>query len=182
MMRGMASSRFNGAVLALDLATVTGYCYGKPGAAPPKFGHHRWMKQGQFRPQAYRQFRLWLDLWCSANKTDWIVYEAPIAPLLMGGQTNLNTIKLLVGLAEHLEEWAYQKVELRQASVAEVRSHFIGRNLKSAIAKPLTLQRCRDRGWQVETGDEADACALWDYQICCLRPDIGVKTAPLFAE
>ena len=141
----MASSRFNGTVLALDLATVTGYCYGKPGTTP-KFGHHRWMKQGQFRPQAYRQFRLWLDLWCSAHKTDWIVYEAPIAPLLMGGQTNLNTIKLLVGLAEHLEEWAYKKVELRQASVAEVRSHFIGRNLKSAIAKPLTLQKCRERG------------------------------------
>ena len=147
-------SKFTGSVLALDLATVTGYAFGKPGSSP-KFGHHRFAKTGQPRPAAYKQFRLWLDLWCSARKTDLIVFESPAVPTYMMGQTNVGTTKLLFGLCEHLEEWAYNKIELREASVSQVRSHFIGRNLKGAVARPITMARCHERGWKVETSDRS---------------------------
>jgi hypothetical protein len=171
--------KFDGAVLALDLATVSGWAYGKP-EGMPMFGHERFAKPGQSRARTYRNFRLWLDVFCSARPPRIIVFETPIAPLLMGGKTNLDTIRLLVGLAEHLEEWAEDKFELREASIAQVRSHFIGRNLQSKIAKPLVLSRCRERGWNAETTDESDALALWDYQVCCLRSDLGIASTPLF--
>jgi len=171
---------FKGAILALDLASVTGWAYGKPDAVPT-FGHKRFVNPGGSRAAAYRTFRLWLDLFCSSHKTDLIVFESPLAALLHG-TTNISTLKVLTGLAEHLEEWAYERIELREANVAQVRAHFIGGNFKSKIAKAATVERCRVRGWGVETSDEADAVALWDYQRCCLRPDIGTRTTPLFAK
>lgn len=172
------SKRFNGSVLALDLATVSGWAWGKPGTTPI-FGSIRFVRQNEERAVAYRQFRLWLDLICSARKPAVITYESPIGAF-MGGKTNINSLRLLLGLCEHLEEWAHQKFELREASVAQVRSHFIGRNMKSAVAKELTMARCRERGWTVNTTDEADACALWDYQCCFLRPELGTESTPLF--
>lgn len=171
--------KVDGSVLALDLATVTGWAYGQPGEKPT-CGHERFAKQGEERPTAYRTFRLWLDLFCSARPPTVIVYESPAVPAFLGGKTNINTTKLLFGLCENLEEWAWQKFELREASVAQVRAHFIGRNLKSNIAKELTVARCRERGWTVATPDEADACALWDYQCAFLRPDLAALHTPLF--
>jgi hypothetical protein len=172
---------FTGTVLALDLASVTGWAHGKPGAVPT-FGHTRFVSQGTSRAGLYRAFRSWLDQKWNVRdaQPDLIVYESPAVPSLMGGKTNIDTTKTLIGLAEHLEEWAYNNIELREASVSQVRAHFIGQNMKAAVAKPLTVERCRDLGWQVETTDEADACALWDYQCCWLRPDLAARTTPLF--
>ena len=178
---GVPVKRFDGNVLALDLATVTGWAWGKPGSVP-KFGHERFAKKDEDRPVAYRRFRLWLDLFCSAHPPALIVYESPAVPAFLGGKTNINTTKLLFGLCEHLEEWAHEKFPLREAMVSQVRAHFIGRNLKSAIAKELTQARCRELGWPVENADQADAVALWDYQCAFLRPDLAVSGTPLFSR
>ena len=170
---------FSGTVLALDLATTTGFAYGKPGEAPV-FGSHRYARPGAPRAMAYRSFRVWLDDFTHYNKIDLIVYESPAVPSIMAGRTNIDTIRLLMGLAEHLEEWCHNHIELREASVSQVRAHFIGRNLRSKIAKPMTVERCRELSWMVKTTDEADACALWDYQCSFLRPDLAANQTPLF--
>ena len=98
----------------------------------------------------------------------------------MAGKTNIDTIKLLIGFCEHLEEWADGLVELREASVSQVRAHFIGRNYPSKVAKPMVMDACHARGWMCETHDESDACALWDYQACFLDPQHAVRSTPLF--
>jgi hypothetical protein len=174
---------FTGTVLALDLATVTGYAWGKPGTKP-RFGHTRFaVKSGASRAQTYRHFRCWMQVFAESEYPDLIVYESPAVPSIMAGKTNINTIKLLMGLAEHLEEWAYgSEIELREASVSQVRAHFIGQNLKSKIAKPMVLEACRARGWMCQTTDESDACALWDYQCCWLAPEIAHRNMPLFRK
>lgn len=172
---------FTGTVLALDLATTTGFAVGEPGSAP-KCGHIRFGKPGTSRAAIYRTYRHWLgDAWGQREAIpDLIVYESPAVGMHMGGKTNVETLKLLSGLAEHLEEWCYNVTELREASVSQVRSHFIGQNVKAAIAKPLVFERCVELGWSVSTTDESDAAALWDYQCCWLRPDLAAKTTPLF--
>ena len=100
----------------------------------------------------------------------------------MAGKTNIDTIKMLMGLAEHLEEWAHDKIELREASASQVRAHFIGRNMKSAIAKPMVMEKCKSLGWMCTSFDESDACALWDYQCCWLDPQHAVRGTPLFRK
>lgn len=172
---------FTGTVLALDLATTTGWCHGVPGATP-ECGHIRFTKPGTSRAETYRAYRNWLDdAWGGREVIpDLIVYESPAVGMQMQGKTNIDTLKLLSGLAEHLEEWCHGKCELREATVAQVRSHFIGSNMKAKIAKPLAFERCQELGWPVTTTDESDACALWDYQICWLRPDLADRTTRLF--
>ena len=172
---------FEGRVLALDLATTTGYAFGAPGSIP-QFGHLRFSKPGSPRAATLRAFRQWLDKrWRSSHgRPDLIVYESPAVPSIMAGRTNIETIKLLVGLAEHLEEWCYERVELREARVADVRVHFIGQNMKSAYAKAKTVEQCRMLGWEVENADEADACALWDFQCAWLNPRLAAHSTPLF--
>ena len=173
--------KWTGNVLALDLATTTGWAYGEAGK-PPRFGHLRFGKIGTSRPQLYRNFRTWLDdTWnVRDHQPALVVYESAAIPSLMSGKTNIDTTKTLIGLCEHLEEWAHEVVELREATVSQVRSHFIGRNYKAKFAKPMTVERCRALGWAVETDDEADACALWDYQMSFLRPDLAFRTTALF--
>lgn len=175
---------FTGSILALDLATVTGWAHGAPGGKP-WCGHIRFSKQGSTRAQTYRAFRDWLDdkfIKPGQHLPDLIVYELPAIPSFMGGKTNIDTTRLLFGLAEHLEEWCHDRVELREATVSQVRAHFIGSNMKAKIAKPLTLERCRDIGWVVETTDEADAAALWSYQCALLNPQLAWRHTPLFRE
>jgi hypothetical protein len=173
---------FEGRVLALDLASVTGYAYGVPGSIP-QCGHLRFSKPGSSRAQTYRAFREWLDSAWGRKIPDIIVYELPMHPLHVRGKTTFETTKLLIGLAEHLEEWSYEKAELREATVGQVRSHFIGRNMNGVIAKRETFERCKILGWPVETKDESDACALWHYQCAWLNPKLSAlpfKVLPLF--
>jgi len=176
---------FEGRVLALDLATTTGYAYGAPGSIP-QFGHLRFAKPGSPRALVYRNFRNWLDQkWGGRIDDDnaipdVIVYESPAVPSIMAGKTNIDTIKLLMGLAEHLEEWCHGKAELHEARVAAVRVHFIGQNMKSAMAKQKTFDQCRMLGWEVADFDEADACALWDFQCAWLNPKLAAYSTPLF--
>lgn len=176
-------TKFTGTVLALDLATITGWAHGKPGEAP-NFGSVQFGKPGTSRAKIYRAFREWLEtVWNARNhQPDLIVFESPAVPSIMGGRTHVDTTKMLFGLSEHLEEWAYEKFELREASVSQVRSHFIGGNFKSKIAKPMVMERCVELGWKTETYDQSDACALWDYQCCFLRPELAVMTTRLFAN
>ena len=104
-----------------------------------------------------------------------------MSQLAMGARTNINTLRLLTGLCELLEEWALShEIELREANISQIRNHFIGSNPKRDIAKQLTMERCAQMGWQVETSDAADACALWHYQCCIHVPELGVKSTPLF--
>lgn len=174
---------FEGRVLALDLATTTGYAFGAPGSIPT-FGDVRFSKAGSSRAVTYRNFRTWLEeKWNRRDaQPDLIVFESPAVPSIMAGRTNIDTIKLLVGLAENLEEWCLGKVELREASVSQVRVHFIGQNMKSALAKARTVERCRSLGWEVENTDQADACALWSYQTAWLNPHLAAYTTPLFQK
>ena len=177
-MTGQRDVKFSSKVLALDLATVTGWAYGEPGNAP-EFGSLRFAKPGAPHGEVYRGMRAWLNDWITDSSL--IVYESPAAASVMMGKTNLDTLRLLIGLCEHVEELCYGRIDLREARVSDVRAHFIGTNkIKRADAKVATIDRCLRLGWKVDNDNEADACALWHFQICCLRPDLAVKTVPLF--
>lgn len=172
---------FTGRVLALDLATTTGWAAGVPGSIP-LCGHVRFSKGGASHAETYREFRKWLEAMVKHHRMspDLIVYESPAVPSFMGGKTNISTTRLLFGLAEHLEEWCYDRYDLRQASVSQVRAHFIGQNMKAKIAKPLTLERCQQMGWPATTTDESDAAALWSFQCAWLNPQLAWRHTPLF--
>jgi hypothetical protein len=171
--------------LALDIATQTGWCIGAPGKKP-EFGSIRFGKPGSSRPAVYREFREWVAReWLSNPRIKIITFESSAVPMILGGgkmKTSTEAVKRLVGLCEHLEELCYgTHIELREAMVSQVRSHFLGNNRrKRDDAKAATLRMCRELGWDVQNDDEADACALWAYQVDCLHPEVSVARTPLF--
>lgn len=178
----MTTPSFDGLILALDLATITGYATGCPGQSP-RFGSVRFGKPGTARDQSYRMFRMWVDETLTSLEPDLVVFESAAITTAFGGKTTVETIKRLIGYCEHLEEMCYRRVELREANVSQVRGYFIGTtHVKRDAAKVLTKQKCRDYGWDVEEDNAADACALWAYQVSCLRPDLASKMTPLFSR
>jgi len=171
-------SKFNGIILSLDLATQLGWAWGRPEDEVPHFGSRR--LKGSDRAARYRDFREFLAVMIT-DKVSRVVFESSVTQL-MHGKTNIETVKFLIGITEHLEEFCYQRVELREARVSDVRMHFIKANPKREIAKAKTIGRCRDMGWDVKNDDEADACALWSYQVCTIRPDLAATHSPLFSR
>lgn len=174
------TAMFNGGILSLDLASCTGWAHGKPGDNPT-FGSLRFGERGASHARIYREFRSWLNGWITGGKCQLMVYESSAIPSLMIGHTNAKTTRFLIGLCEHVEELCYERVELREASVSQIRSHFLGTNrIARREAKVATMECCRRLGWNVTNDNEGDACALWSLQVAHLRPDLAVRQTPLF--
>jgi hypothetical protein len=174
------NNAFNGVVLALDLATTTGWARGKPGEAPT-CGALRFGKPGTEHCKIFRAYRDWLDAVITPD-VQRVVYESSMVPMIMQGRTRIETVRLLVGMAMICEELCCDRVELREASVSDVRSFFIGSNMKREKAKPLVMERCHALGWDCEDDNAADAAALWSYQVSFMRPDLAHTFSPLFTR
>lgn len=173
-----------GQILALDLAATTGWALGTLKDSAPEFGSIRWAKEGASLAATLSGCRQQLgDFLFQHPGIEMLVFESPMAPLRMKGRTNMNTTRMLIGLCSVVEELIYSRnlsyraaglpsIDCREASVAQVRSHFIGSNKhKREAAKNLTINQCYRLGWKTHDDNEADACALWDYQCSILRKE-----------
>lgn len=166
------------AVLALDLATKTGWAAWSPkrelasGAVTlPSTG----ARVGAFLVAYERWLGVALDEWQPA----WVIFEAPILPR----ETNIHTVRKLCGLANSTETICERReIGCREANNATVRKHFIGVGRgKRAELKKLTMEACKARGWGPRTDDEADALSLLDYAMACLKLP-GLPEGPLFID
>lgn len=171
-------------VLALDLATNTGWAEGEIGALP-RFGSTRFAPAGSAPAAIFGGAIQWLGTRLQAFRPHVIAYEAPFAPSVMRGHTNANTARILLGLPAVMEGVSYRMGvhNLMEASVGDVRQHFIGtRRLKSAEAKRAVIQRCRDLALDVQDDNQADAVALWFFITAVLDQRTSARSSPLFIE
>lgn len=166
-------------VLALDLATTTGYAVSRPdgGAvfSSRKIGGPA-TSDGKF----FHDFEVFIGDIIATEDPEAIVYEAPI---LWGGQTDIRTAKRLITMSSLVEKVGWQRAvpKVFSANMSDVRMWLIGRTrgklatetdnkneerrerrkeLKAAI-----IAECRRRGWDVATDDEADARALLAWAV-----------------
>ena len=154
---------FEGQILALDLAGQMGWAFGAPGETP-RSGSVSLGRDGASRARQYHAFREWLSSWRSVEPdTRLVIYESPLTPDMVHGHTNIDTLRFLIGLAEHAEEALYGTgVDLREAKVSQVRAYFIDTNrIKRAAAKVATKMRCKQLGWTYSDDNAADALALF---------------------
>ncbi len=174
---------YSGKVLALDLATMTGWAVGEPGTAP-RFGSMRFAREGHSMAAHFAGCMQWLADFNAVERPRLIVFEAPIPPVFKLGKTNMDTTRWLIGLCSVVEATLYGKgFDVREASVSDVRRFFLGTgNIKRDDAKIATKRRCRELGWMVGDDNAADACALWLYQCALLDPNLAVRYTPLFSS
>lgn len=166
-------------VLALDLATCTGWAIDGPGRnargdVVPLHGSRRAGPAiiGETEYGAtYVDFRDWLVDLVSVHKPKYFVYEAPLRFAGGGntkrGQASPATVRKLLGLCAIAEETAERLSLIHlESDVQTVRKHFCGHGFAK---KAAVIATCRMLGWHPEDDNAADALALWDFARAALR-------------
>jgi Holliday junction resolvasome RuvABC endonuclease subunit len=157
-------------VMALDLATTTGWCVG-PAGGKPTYGSQRLGSPGATSGEVFAAFLGWLVDAIKVHDPRVLCFEAPLAPSHMGGETNANTARRLLGLPAICEAVAYRMrvPVILEAHVRDVRKHFIGNgSMPGAQAKLAVRTRCQMLGYDPQGYDASDAIAVWDYT-CAMR-------------
>jgi ABC-type cobalt transport system substrate-binding protein len=170
-------------VLALDLASISGWAVGEPGREP-EHGSIRFASVGASHEAVFAGAFRWAINVITEHQPTLIVWEAPLPTSFSRGRTTSDVTSLLFGLPAIIGCVAYQLgiYDIRKADTRDVRNHFIGRNPKRAEAKKLVMSQCRQMGWFVTDDNEADACAVWSYMCSLLNPKLAVRPTPLFGR
>ena len=170
-------------ILALDLATTTGFAVGEPGAVP-YHGSIRFAKAGASHEAIFARAAQWMNGLLVAHAPSLVVWEAPMPTSFSRGRTTSDTTTILHGLPAVIGAVAYLKgiFDIRKAETRAVRNHFIGCNPKRAKAKPMVIRQCRAMGWDVVDDNAADACALWHYMCALIEPKLAIAPTPLFGR
>jgi hypothetical protein len=170
-------------ILALDLATVTGWARGQIGEQPT-FGSIRFGKGNDVNNAIFGRALRWISETLQPQpRPDILILEAMLPPTVKVGKTSRDVRDRLAGLHGIFRGVAYLRSvgEIAEASVGDVRAHFIGiRTAKRVTAKHLTMERCKRLGWQVQNDNEADAIALWSYACGLIDPQTALNVVPLF--
>lgn len=171
--------------LALDLSkTSTGFAVWSPGEDKPRYG--RWRLGSEYTPDGQTFAALhgnMADLH-SFCPFDTIFIETPISPAQLQGNTTIQIIRLLGGIAAHAHSFAHAYgCRIQEINVASWRADFVGRILTSDASararrakkdgdkrasargelKALTVARCQQFGFNPRSDDEADAIGILTY-------------------
>ena len=183
-------------VLALDVATVTGWALSRPGAKPAPTpveivagatidahlsGNKVTCRKGGEDVRAWRTYHDWLKDMLALHNPDWVVYEAPF---ISGNSKQANAAFRLLGFASLTETLCdIAGIQCRKVNNGSVRKHFIGRGTGNRKDLKLTTERrCRDLGWTFRDDNEADALACLDFALMSLgdhapKPIPGIETS-----
>jgi hypothetical protein len=171
-------------IVALDLATRTGFAFGPPGAERPTSGSVRFASPGASHEAIFAGALSWATDQFRDLRPAVIVWEAPLPASFKRGSTNADTTTLLFGLPAIVGAVAHLLAiyDVRKAKASDVRHHFIGCNPRRERAKALTISQCRRLGWAPSDDNEADALAIWSYMTAIIDPLSAIRPAPLFAR
>lgn len=149
-----------GVVLALDLATVTGWCVGAPGARPA-YGSIR--LDGRERAARYGALLDWLDDAAKIYRFQRVLFEAP---MVTGDFRGRDAALLALGLAAHLEFWCWDEgVRCADVHSGTARKAVLGKGggWGPGGAKPVVIEWCRRQGFRPQDDNAADAILLWHH-------------------
>ena len=150
-------------ILALDIATVTGFALGKAGESPVS-GSVRLKATDVDPDRGIARLGRWLGEQFTISKPDLVVIEAPLPP--NGPLSNPSTITFLHQAAGGAKGvCGLYGLRCASVNVQTVRRHFIGKG-RPPNPKAEVLARCKQLGWidnASKDHDRADALALWDY-------------------
>src|SRR5262252_3921959 len=167
-------------ILALDIATSTGWAFGKPGEIPACGTVHFASDDGASNDAIFANALTWFSGFLKPQpRPTSLILEALLPPAAMKGETSRQTRDLLGGLHGVIRGVAHARgiYEISDVSVLAVRKHFCG---DQRAKKEDVFERCRILGWPVKTRDEADAAATWHFACSIVRPEVGVEVTPLF--
>jgi hypothetical protein len=153
-------------ILALDLATKTGWAFGQPHSVP--YSGSWKLKDGEDPPErAFKKLIIEMrNHFEGPEKPKLVVLEKPMFNNSQG-RTNSSTLYLLQGLiAVAVAAAGVYEIPCKQVSVASVRTAILGRGKKIGDQKRLTLDNLKLRGAlpaDCFDTDRSDATAIHIY-------------------
>lgn len=176
-------------ILALDLATATGWAALTALDAEPDFGTFRVAGRGVSIGAFGVSYREWLGGMIDLIQPQLIGFEAPF---VSAGVANADTARKLMGLAWETEVVCEERrrgdARFRHLRVVEANNSTIrkwmtghGRYGSSAEGKRQMILACQQRGWRPANDNEADALGQLAYLCHCYAPDSRHARAQLFA-
>ena len=169
-------------VLALDLATVTGWALGRPGDDKPRSGTVRFASKGASQDAIAAGALRWLIAFTKDNPFDQLVIEQEVRKK-ESWKSSTDADDITRGLIFLARAVAFERGVYRPtfAPVNTVRKFFLGDgSLERDIAKSRTVERCRLLGWAPEDDNAADALAIWAWRCAMIDPTVGTTMSPLF--
>lgn len=162
-------------ILALDMSKrSTGYATFEVGSDVAFYG--TWKLGSEFTPDGGTYCKLHQEMsdLNSLGKIEYIFFEDPLNATVLHGQTNIDTLRVLNGLAAHAESWgeAMGCRMIQRVNMTTWRKNFLGtvkRGTKRATLKQLSMERCNQLGWHPKNDDEADALGVLDWACVALK-------------
>lgn len=157
-------------VLALDLATVTGWAVHATGMERPFSGHLRLPPNPQvLGPACDKLWQFLLDQHKMHDLTH-IAFEAQH----VGSKIDMNVVYKLVGLGATTEFFAHKAgINCYKVPIATWRKFFIGKGsgVTRGQAKQMCLERCEALGWHTVDDNAAEALGILDTFLDMLPGD-----------
>lgn len=169
-------------ILALDLATVSGWARGPANAEAPECGIVRFGAPDASAGAIFGAALAWFsDFLKPEPRPDIIVLEAMLPPQALKGETSRATRDRLAGLHGIIRAVANCRgiFDVSEVSVLTVRKHFCG---KSNAGKEGVWRVCRSLGWPVNDLNASDAAAIWSFACGLVRPQSALRVTPLFGK
>lgn len=170
-------------ILALDVATTTGWARGEIGAVPV-CGSITFKGRGEsFSDDVFMAALEWTHDLIADKPPDILILEKMLPPDAMKTRTSRAVRDRLAGLHGVIRAVARRQGvgEISEASVGDVRAHFLGeRSLRRPDAKRVVMARCAALGWAACNDNEGDALALWSFACGLIDPAGALRMTPLF--
>jgi hypothetical protein len=170
-------------VLALDVATTSGFAHGRVDDVAPTCGSIRFGNVRTPPAEIFGGAIKWANEFIAALKPDIVVVEALLSTEAMRGKTSRQVRDRLCGLQAIMLGVAHNSGvgEIVTATVGDIREHFINaRGLKRDNAKATVMAKCKTLGWTVANDNEGDAAAAWSYATALIDPRLALRGSPLF--
>lgn len=176
-------------ILALDVATTTGWAFGDAGDKP-QHGTFKLPATGEDLGRYGYLYVQWLVAKLRELGPKEIVFEETILPMprfdnragMFTRATNILTLRKLYGLAFVTEVVATMEgVPCSQMPAAEWRRLFLGQHYpkkaKRDELKRAAVAVCRLHGWEPNSTDDADALGIWHVTTCMNNPKFAAEEA-----
>ena len=171
-------------LIALDVATVTGWAFG-PIDGTPLSNRIRFGGKSAPDDEVWADATKWFVDFVATSRPDVVALEAPIMTSSPAGGSNPHTQMRLLGLQAVLRQAVYLKFgrPARLVHVQSARKFFIGHgNKPGEEAKRLVKARCIQLGWLTEEDagfDRSDALCVWAKAAGDISPTFAANLTPL---
>lgn len=154
-------------LLALDLASKTGWALAAHPDAKPLSGSKRFNDGGEPLGRWLLRYWSWLNDMRAVHRVAAVVYEAPIDT---AGQTTAQVLEVLRGLVSVTALWAEMAgVPCQPAHLSSIRASFCAPGWRGDPKKAV-MEACRMRGWEPTDHNAGDALALLAHKAAQYAP------------